>query len=593
MLPLAACSSASDSVRVVDMLWVGTDADGALASGTLSAEVDLARGGSTVEVEVGGNLGVSGDVWNAAARQAVTTALLLGGVPPEGLRFEVAASDTIDGPSAGGLLAVAALADLLDAALLDGRSMTGTLQPNGSIGPVADIPEKLRAAQTAGITTVAVPSAMRTALDARTGDVVDVEVFARQLGVEVIFVSSVLDAADVLVEGWASLFGLPRQVSPSTSNIDVESSFTAVLDPLIARLRALDVAEGTYPGQLSRVERFRVRLDEAVESISSLNDPGSLRGHPVSLLALEREIRAWNAGIAALEAAAESVGSGEAHVRREAEAVRTAAAAALVEVASTPFEHVETFMALVDVAEWAADGVEVAHAVIATLERAPVSSQYLFEAAADLAEVVHDLEYVMPIALDVARRTGVIPMTDEALRRAEDLLVVLDLAIAANAQVINVTQAAEGFSLDTTNALAMIASWGVVDSVMARTGDSSTRLIASLADAVSRYVESSRIVTLNHLVSSQDSLLTDLVFSDLGAIREQFDVAHALSDVSRGALDRRGLDITYFSWERNWADAFSGVETDTTTVERLLDGLTRLWFDNVNQQLLVAMTSVR
>lgn len=62
-----------------------------------------------------------------------------------------------DGPSAGAVMAVGFLAVLRGDPFLRGVAMTGTLQPDGRIGPVGAIPDKIRAAAREGYRTVLVP----------------------------------------------------------------------------------------------------------------------------------------------------------------------------------------------------------------------------------------------------------------------------------------------------------------------------------------------------------------------------------------------------------------------------------------------------
>lgn len=62
-----------------------------------------------------------------------------------------------DGPSAGAAMAVGFLAVLRGDPILRGVALTGTLQPEGRIGPVGSIPDKVRAAAREGYRTILVP----------------------------------------------------------------------------------------------------------------------------------------------------------------------------------------------------------------------------------------------------------------------------------------------------------------------------------------------------------------------------------------------------------------------------------------------------
>jgi hypothetical protein len=62
-----------------------------------------------------------------------------------------------DGPSAGAAMTVGFLAVLRGDRVLRGVALTGTLQPEGRIGPVGAIPDKVRAAAREGYRTILIP----------------------------------------------------------------------------------------------------------------------------------------------------------------------------------------------------------------------------------------------------------------------------------------------------------------------------------------------------------------------------------------------------------------------------------------------------
>src|SRR3954451_22967259 len=96
--------------------------------------------------------------WHAAAWNAVATATLLNGSGFSGRKFTFHADDQpIDGTSTGGLLTVAVLALLRGDTLRDGITMTGTISPDGSIGPVGGVAHKVDAAKSLHIATLLVP----------------------------------------------------------------------------------------------------------------------------------------------------------------------------------------------------------------------------------------------------------------------------------------------------------------------------------------------------------------------------------------------------------------------------------------------------
>ncbi len=107
----------------------------------------------------------------ASARLAVAAASSVSGVDAADRDFffsvETAAS-TIGGPSAGGAMAVAATALLLQLDVHDGVVMTGMINPDASIGPVGGILQKVDAAAQAGADTFVVPLGQTTVVVTET-----------------------------------------------------------------------------------------------------------------------------------------------------------------------------------------------------------------------------------------------------------------------------------------------------------------------------------------------------------------------------------------------------------------------------------------
>ncbi|HIP85425.1 MAG TPA: hypothetical protein EYH17_02125, partial [Pyrodictium sp.] len=137
----------------------------------------------------------------AAARIAAIVATLVAGKDYSGYDYLVrleAESPVVGGPSASGATAVAILAALTGAKLPLNASMTGMIHPDGTIGPVGGIPEKLRAAARAGAKLFLVPKGQLKVEDLNTGEIVDLRVLGASLGVEVVEVGSIVEAYELL-----------------------------------------------------------------------------------------------------------------------------------------------------------------------------------------------------------------------------------------------------------------------------------------------------------------------------------------------------------------------------------------------------------
>src|SRR5262249_62163342 len=119
-------------------------------------------------------------------------------------------------------------------------TMTGTVLPDGSVGPVNGIGEKLKAAAAAGFTRVLIPTGERLVSDPSTGRSVDASRLGRRLGVQVTAVSSVRDAY-VLMSGRINPPSVPR--TPPIQR--------GVLRMLVRRSRALIAAANREVAEVS------------------------------------------------------------------------------------------------------------------------------------------------------------------------------------------------------------------------------------------------------------------------------------------------------------------------------------------------------
>ncbi|MEZ5171561.1 MAG: S16 family serine protease [Acidimicrobiia bacterium] len=88
----------------------------------------------------------TGDQWRASGWEAATVATIISGGPLTGREVTYDIQGKIDGPSAGGALTVATLSAFRGDELDPNVVMTGTINPDGTIGPVGGIPQKISGA---------------------------------------------------------------------------------------------------------------------------------------------------------------------------------------------------------------------------------------------------------------------------------------------------------------------------------------------------------------------------------------------------------------------------------------------------------------
>jgi uncharacterized protein len=194
-----------------------------------------------------------GDMTSAASWNAVSVATLLTGAPLD-VAYRFAFDGRIDGPSAGALTTVGLLSLYYGDAILPNVTMTGTINPMGTIGTVGGIPEKIQGVIDAGeIDTVLIPAGQRNVPN-HDGDLVDVVQLGSGGGVKVVEVADLYDAYPLLTGQ-----DLPRPdtgTSPSTSETGYAKfkseadSMLATYQRALADFAALDPAVQEFAGSL-------------------------------------------------------------------------------------------------------------------------------------------------------------------------------------------------------------------------------------------------------------------------------------------------------------------------------------------------------
>ncbi len=146
------------------------------------------------ETEVGG----TGPMWRASGWMAVVMSSTLLGVDINDYQFTMDVAGLIDGPSAGALMTITVLSVLLSDKVKPDATMTGTINPDGTIGPVGAIPQKIEGAAKGGKKLVLIPLGQRYDKDLKTGQVVDNVDKGQRLGVEVREVGDIYEAYEAL-----------------------------------------------------------------------------------------------------------------------------------------------------------------------------------------------------------------------------------------------------------------------------------------------------------------------------------------------------------------------------------------------------------
>jgi hypothetical protein len=196
---LAYASAAFADERVTLQVWplsVYEDSEGAYHGHCQPLTLTVVRNapGSVrvgfFESEVGG----SGPQWRSAGWTAIMTAAQLLDFDRRigEVSFEI--QGRIDGPSAGALMTVGVLAAARGDRIRPDATMTGTINPDGIIGPVGGIPHKLDGAAHAGKKLVLIPAGIPYQKDQNTGATPDLVTLGNRLGVEVVPVLDIFAA---------------------------------------------------------------------------------------------------------------------------------------------------------------------------------------------------------------------------------------------------------------------------------------------------------------------------------------------------------------------------------------------------------------
>ena len=225
---------ASGVELTVPALWAGRNTDGTMVGGIEFAQVRVGTEGEPgfsmdlTDIEARG----AGPSWLAASTSAAAVATLYSGADPEAVDIHFTITGPIDGPSAGGILTVGLLAALRNVPLLAGVTMTGTISPDGSIGPISGTSTKIKSAAAAGYTTVLLPLRNMMSTTTPNGPEEDMVAFGATMGVTV---RPVLNIA----EAFETFTGTPF-VPPATTQDSIAPGVAAqgadTADALLARI---------------------------------------------------------------------------------------------------------------------------------------------------------------------------------------------------------------------------------------------------------------------------------------------------------------------------------------------------------------------
>jgi uncharacterized protein len=339
VLPTGAARALELGEPVVLRAAAVAETDDGLVGTTAAITVTAARGGAghifldtfpLAEVDMQGSarlaVRVAGQVTGMAWQEHDFFFVVRSGAP------------VIGGPSAGATLTVGAIAALAGWKVREDALMTGTINPDGSIGPVGGIPEKAMGARAVGARLFLFPAGQATQLI--DGAHTDLAAWcAATLAIECVPVVDVVDAVNLLTD-----HAIERP--PVPTNVTGED-FRAVLGPLSERLRedaaALIVEADSALGSLdaSTAAPWRVRLDRARDLLANATQAATNGSHyTAASWSFQSSIEAHTIRDSARLLASDEQGARLASLVEEARGV---VADALRDVAASRVAHASAF----------------------------------------------------------------------------------------------------------------------------------------------------------------------------------------------------------------------------------------------------------
>jgi hypothetical protein len=583
VVAVAGCGGDSGSSVKVHALWYGKTADGKTRGGVTPIGITAARDNPKTPLSVdlrGLRASGAGPMWTATTAVAATQAALVSGVDPRLQELKYSLRDTIDGPSAGALLSVGSLAALRGLKLSGSTTMTGTVLPDGSVGPVGGIAEKLQAAAAAGFTRVLVPAGMRFVSDPRTDKRIDLS-RGRAFGVKVTPVASVPQAYSLMTsEPTRAAERQPAPISPG------------LLRMLAGRSRALIAAAQQDVTDLSRgaggpaenVTQIRASMLAARRALST--DPVyAFAASSEAALAGQQAVAVVGARAAARHTTLNQLAVQLARSARQSEATIRRQVRATAEL---PVSRIAQLTALSDCltsgtsALTALDVAETRLKTVRTEAQLEEIVRFLeaarFDASNNMTACASSLAFLGKHQIN--RRTvslldayaDLIAYAADANRRYADSLGLRPSNTSYLGQLLKeADDLSAAVSPDFRN-------------LRGQTARPALRLSVALLEDV----ESTQLV--NNLTYSSSSGPPNLapIRSPL-TVRSQAHTADAIASEQVRELAAAGRDPSFLQWSSQWGADLAFGRLPNTTQEQTLRGLQSQWFAVLQSRLLDAL----
>lgn len=547
-------------------VWVDTNR----SSDELPYEVNL----TDVEAKGGGTQ------WRAATSSAAAIGTLLSGYDPDNIAYRFDITGPIDGPSAGAILTVGVLAAINRHSLKQATTMTGTISPDGTIGPVGLIGQKLTAASAAGYNRALIPAMLTTFPDPETGDRVDTTSFARHLGIEVTFVGTIAEAykaftgKSLVTDGHIPTYSFTKFPSLDQARADAALGLQREIEQLLSAHPAAPAGP-------------RAQLRESQEA-SSRGDWSTAFGLAADTL---DQFGQWQ-GETSFErtAAARGLEAARTQLRLHVEQQLTEINLQITRVASEA-ESLNTSqrLALPGALGWLTYSRAVLESMLPDLVTnvAGVSTAQLTDYSGLAEEVILEAAVLFPHIMSVLRATPV----DELKSRKEVASFISGytnfLVVAGNSN-LEYLRAVKGLNGATADHYSVLDLVPVADQLRAEAAairpetESIAIEMEQSSTAMTYFVVTTSLVTSLEVFGSPDLWLNpqDAVIRGNAFLEDSIEHSDELVRSASGALLNDGMNAGFPRWSAEWGtESYAELAAQDRSARGASVALNELWYD--------------
>ena len=580
-------SCGSEGSRTVPVLWAAEQDDGTIAGGIEPAKVEvrsIGKPGFTLSLEDIAAEG-AGDQWQAASSSAAAVGTLLSGADPNDVDVDFEVTGPIDGPSGGAALTVGVLAAIRGDDLRSGVTMTGTVNPDGTIGPVTNVATKVRAAAEDGYETVLIPVGTETEFDPETGEEIEIEEFGRSLGVEV----RVTPNVGLAYRAFTGNNIAPGSGDPPSRGAAVDAVARQTTDQLNRRLAGL--VEDSDAAVLSTSTRDRAA--DATDARESGDLALSYALGVDALKAAEREIAR-----AQVRTALDSSGRPAAirllgdRIAALEETARQTTAEAARRAAGKGFEE----QLLVPVAlGWVTYSTALLDAIRDDLDQGQIDRDGMIERAGVIADAGVSIEVFGPDAIEAALAGGTSgPGQEEVRRFLSGYTNFLIRGGRASAQYFEKVVEATGLGGVPDYIYPAFRSLGRVAGEIPKGTNPIEEEMVQAASAISYFVIGAILVEADSILGLPGVGIGEEIATGQGSELLPGAVRGATSVVEYWASDlqSRGIEAGYPVWSTEWGLAgFEALRGSDRAADGAILALEEAWYAGIGVFMLEGITS--